>query len=351
MEASTIWQLGNIQPAVRNRVAASLQSDEDGSFASLLAEKLYSASQAKVMNTTNTTTGASTSASDSLASILSGLINEGEGNNLSSCLLMMCMMMGQSGTGNSGIGVMMSSLMGAMSGNASYGDYINTVSAGKTNYGYGYVPASFLGSVNAGTDGNNAYVVNPTATGIPSSPSVACNPTITSNAYNRSAALYRNVIDQFNVENNSRYDKNNGSTYCNIFLWDVTRAMGAEIPHYIDPKTWDTRYYPDTKGALQMTANRTYDWLFKKGSEYGWHQVSAEQAQALANSGRPVVTAYKNPSGHGHVQVVCPSKDGTYNAKKGVTIAQAGSRLYNYAYISDVFSKKGMSKVVYFAHN
>ena len=51
---------------------------------------------------------------------------------------------------------------------------------------------------------------------------------------NRSAANYNAVLDQFSVGNNPRYARRNGNTYCNIFVWDATRAMGAEIPHWVD---------------------------------------------------------------------------------------------------------------------
>jgi len=141
----------------------------------------------------------------------------------------------------------------------------------------------------------------------------------------------------------------NDDTYCNIFLWDVTRAMGAEIPHYVDPATKAPRAYPDVKGAKEMTANDIYDWLHSVGEQYGWYKVTAEEAQALANQGKPVVTAMKNDSGHGHVQVVCPSQDGSYNPQKGVTIAQAGRNLYDYAYVTQVYNAS-LSKLTYFAH-
>jgi hypothetical protein len=99
-----------------------------------------------------------------------------------------------------------------------------------------------------------------------------------------------------------------------------------------------------------MSANDIYDWLGKVGEKYGWYQVTAEQAQALANQGHPVVTARRNDSGHGHVQVVCPSEDGTYDAERGVTIAQAGRNLLNYAYITRIYGSSTLDEVVYYAH-
>ncbi len=186
----------------------------------------------------------------------------------------------------------------------------------------------------------------------PVAASKPCTPAITSVPGRRSAALYRQVIDQFDVENNKRYEvnkKGRGDTYCNIFMWDVTSAMGAEIPHYIDAETGAPRTYPDVQGARQMSANSIYNWLHQHGGQYGWVEVTPEQAQALANAGSPVVTAWKNTSGHGHVQVVCPSKDGVYDEKRGVTVAQAGRKLSSYTPITSIYNKS-LSKVSYFAH-
>jgi len=200
----------------------------------------------------------------------------------------------------------------------------------------------------------SAYGAQTSYTGTAVTPVAAskpCTPAITSNESNRSAALYRQVIDQFQVETNPRYEvnkKGHGDTYCNIFMWDVTSAMGAEIPHYVDSQTGAPKTYPDTKGASEMSANSIYNWLHEHGSNYGWFEVTPEQAQALANQGRPVVTAFKK-TGHGHVQVVCPSKDGLYDDKRGVTIAQAGRNLTSYRPITSIYNAS-LPKVKYFAH-
>jgi hypothetical protein len=202
-----------------------------------------------------------------------------------------------------------------------------------------YVPQTSAGSGNV-TAGNS----------IPSAPHAAVNPPIVNTPANRSAAAYRAVIDQFKVETRDRYQPKNGNTYCNIFMWDVTRAMNAEIPHYINAKTGQPMYYPDTKGATELNANATQDWLLKYGQQQGWREVSVQEAQAWANSGKPAVTSWKNSGGVGHVQVVCPSKDGGYNVQKGVTVAQAGRKNTSYTYASDIFGKNAMSKLKYFVH-
>jgi len=202
------------------------------------------------------------------------------------------------------------------------------------------------------TQANDAlFSSNTSDLNYPFNASKAVNPLVTSDVTNRSTALYNNVVAQFRVGNNPRYAvTESGSTYCNIFMWDVTRAMGAEIPHYVDPNTLEARSYPDVSGAKELNANGIYDWLSKKGGDYGWKRVTAAQAQALANEGRPVVTAWKNTTGgHGHVQVVVPSKDGSFSESRGVAIAQAGRRLFDYGYITDVYNES-LDQVVYYAH-
>jgi len=173
-------------------------------------------------------------------------------------------------------------------------------------------------------------------------------PVITSDASFRSPQLYRAVIDQFQVETAERYRPGrNDATYCNIFMWDVTRAMGAEIPHYTDRETGEPRFPPDTKGARSMGARAICQWLQTHGETYGWREVDAETAQRYANAGRPAVTSAGE---RGHVQVVCPSRDGGFDPVRGVTIAQAGRIVTNYSHITSTYSGNGLNDVRYWVH-
>lgn len=181
---------------------------------------------------------------------------------------------------------------------------------------------------------------------------VAVSPKIQSSEGNRSAKRLNEVIAQFNVETNGRYQQNKygNDTYCNIFVWDVSRAMGVEIPHYVSPQTGEPRYYPNVQDAMELDANGVADWLSKNGAKYGWKEVSAQEAQAYANRGYPAVTAWKNAGGIGHVQVVCPSKNGDFDASRGVTVAQAGRVNTQYSYINSTFSSGRLSGVKYYVH-
>jgi len=169
-------------------------------------------------------------------------------------------------------------------------------------------------------------------------------PAITSGFNSRSPELYRAVIDQFQVETAERYRPfRNGHTYCNIYVWDVTSAMGAEIPLYTDPATGQPRYYPDTKGAKSMGATAMDKWLSTHGPAYGWRETDAETAQMYANQGKPAVTS---AGSLGHVQIVCPSRDGGFDKIRGVTVAQAGRIVTNYTNISSIYGSNSMNNKV-----
>ena len=163
-------------------------------------------------------------------------------------------------------------------------------------------------------------------------------PPITGSASNRNRLLYENVINQFAVGVNPRYahrfnkEKKTWSTFCNIFLWDVTRAMGAEIPHWVNRSGEPVGV---GKGN-ELSANGVCGWIQKHGTRYGWRRIeSAEQAQTLANAGHPTVLVWNNPRGIGHVSVVRP---GTLN-DHGPEIAQAGGKNVNRARVYTIFRR------------
>ena len=164
------------------------------------------------------------------------------------------------------------------------------------------------------------------------------NPPITGTASNRTRMRYDNVINQFAVGVNPRYahrinKKGKTSTYCNIFLWDVTRAMGCEIPHWVNSAGEPGEV---GKGNNEMNANATHDWLHKHSSRYGWRRLTdPAEAQALANGGHPAVLSYKKAGGIGHVAVIRPGEI----ADKGNPMAQAGARNVNQTHVYSIFRR------------
>ena len=176
---------------------------------------------------------------------------------------------------------------------------------------------------------------------------VPTTPAIVSTEGYRDPQLYSAVVSQFRVEMAGRYQPRDGKTYCNIFVWDVTSAMGAEIPYRTDSVTGEP--WPDDRSnAISMSAARMDAWLETFGSSYGWREVDARTAQMYANQGRPAVTT---AGSIGHVQMVVPSRDGRFDEERGVTIAQAGGPLTSYRYITSTYSSSALrDHVRYWVH-
>lgn len=170
------------------------------------------------------------------------------------------------------------------------------------------------------------------------------SPPFTNRSGRRSAAAYTAVINQFAVGENPRYQTNgpgHGETYCNIFVWDVTRAMGAEVPHWVN-----NAGVPQVPCCgFEQDANGNARWLDKYGPQYGWTNVSADEAQRLANDGKPVVFAWDNPAGRGHVGMVRP---GSFHPLLGPAIAQAGKWNVNETHVGLIFDS--YATPVYYAH-
>lgn len=97
------------------------------------------------------------------------------------------------------------------------------------------------------------------------------------------------------------------ATFCNIFVSDVTRWLGCEVPHNVDGVWQDVR------------ANA--EWL---RSGYGsWRSAKPLDAQAHANAGGPAVVVWDSSvRAHGHIALLVPSA-------AGVRIAQAGRSCFS----------------------
>lgn len=151
---------------------------------------------------------------------------------------------------------------------------------------------------------------------------------------------YITVCKQFDVVNNPRYQRNaSGATMCNIYLWDCTKAMSCEVPHWVDPVTGVE--VPMGKGR-ELSANGVFDWFFAHGLDAGWMRCSAEQAKKRASAGYPTVVLWKNPGKIGHVAMVLPGMD-------YIHIAQAGS--HNYFDVNIKMGFGGIRDLAYYTHD
>lgn len=123
----------------------------------------------------------------------------------------------------------------------------------------------------------------------------------------------RAVLRDLAVEKSQRYKAREGQTWCNIFLWDVCRAMGCEIPHWVDK---DGNRADVGKGR-ELSANGMVRWLDEHGARHGWVDADRETAMDAAARGHVVVLGWDSKSAKsGHVAVMLPEG----------TIAQAGRR-------------------------
>ena len=157
--------------------------------------------------------------------------------------------------------------------------------------------------------------------------------THTSNEAARSPSTYANVIAQFNVENSGRYAARDGQTWCNIFVWDVTRAMMCELPHWVDERNEPCGL--SAKGKRELTANATIALLLER-DRWGWRQATPPEAKANALAGRPTVVGWQNNAGPGHIAMVRPPEASDIVLR----IAQAGSKNYENAHLIKGFGAR-----------
>lgn len=159
----------------------------------------------------------------------------------------------------------------------------------------------------------------------------------------RSPAAYAEVLDSLPLLESPRYRPHNGATFCNIYVWDATRLLGCEVPHWVDS---DGHQSPAGWGREQ-TANDMAEWLQRHGGgrTRGWKRcLGPEDAQGQALVGNPTVAVWRNPVGTGHIAMVRP---GELDPVRGTCIAQAGKRNFRAGHVRDGF---GVHPVEYFVH-
>jgi hypothetical protein len=127
-------------------------------------------------------------------------------------------------------------------------------------------------------------------------------------ATNRNVNDYLKTLQLFNVDESLRYRRASDTTFCNIYVSDVTSALGVYIPRW--------------KNGEKMTATTTLEWLEEPlAQDLGWQSTSALKAQEMANQGIPTIAITR-----GHIAMVAPGT-GQTNEQSGVfypSSAQAG---------------------------
>lgn len=142
------------------------------------------------------------------------------------------------------------------------------------------------------------------------------------------------LVNQFDVEFAERYQireiEGKRATFCNVYVSDLTHALCAPIPHWLD-------------GRWQLVGDNA-EWLRKP--ENGWTPALPKAAQTLADTGHPSVVVYDPADkAHGHIALLVPS-----NGQNGVWITQAGARNYRRCPLMAGFGKFADS-VQFFTHS
>lgn len=97
----------------------------------------------------------------------------------------------------------------------------------------------------------------------------------------RSVEMLTAVLAQFAVGNNPRYDPDGpGRPRGHIFLWDISRAMNCEVPHFV--------------GAKELSLAQTVDWVRHEGPMRGWVRGGPEEALNAAQQGMLAVAMPKD---------------------------------------------------------
>jgi hypothetical protein len=97
--------------------------------------------------------------------------------------------------------------------------------------------------------------------------------------------------------------------------------------------------------GVELNANDTVRWLDTYGPDYGWTTVSAEEAQCLANGGRPLIFGWFDPNGRGYVGIVRP---GVFHRDFGPAAAQAGRVNINDTHVGRIVDSYEIP--TYYAH-
>lgn len=130
---------------------------------------------------------------------------------------------------------------------------------------------------------------------------------LTSRAGKRSKELLLNVVNQFGMMVNPRYAEDApGKIRGHIFVWDVSRAMDCEIPHFV--------------GAKELTLAQTCDWVRHEGPMRGWKRVTDSDIYERAEAGHLVV-ALPRDARTKHIALVLPQEQPSDNSPRLYGIA------------------------------
>jgi len=158
-------------------------------------------------------------------------------------------------------------------------------------------------------------------------------------------ASIHNVIEYLDVEHSARYLPRAGSTYCNIYAYDVAYCLGAYLPRVwwtaeaiIQLQQGQTLVPKYDQNITEYTANRICNWFDQYGVSFGWQRLFDLTAlQNEVNKGKLgiIVGQRINMSNPGHIVAVVPENDQHRAKRNGTTVisplqSQAGAKNKKY---------------------
>lgn len=142
------------------------------------------------------------------------------------------------------------------------------------------------------------------------------------------------LVEQFRVETAPRYARDGSKTRCNLFVADVTAALGCPVPLlWLVGDKW-----------TEQNANALHAWLKGPATNHGWERSDAHTAQRMADEGQVAIASWANPipAEPGHLALLKPSF-----GQPGVWTAQAGAVNFTHDHIQRGF---GAIAPDYFVH-
>lgn len=155
-------------------------------------------------------------------------------------------------------------------------------------------------------------------------------PPVRSEPGRRRADLLVQVINQFAVATNRRYDPElKNPCRGHIFAWDFTRAMGTPIPHFI--------------GARELSLEQTCQWVRKEAAKHGWWRARPEEARRVSSRGGPVLVVPRSE----RTSLIGVVRPPDRSAGDGLRIAAIALGRGGALTLQEAF---GVAEVDYFAH-
>jgi len=106
-------------------------------------------------------------------------------------------------------------------------------------------------------------------------------PPAQSMAGRRSLRSTLNVMAQFAPGHNPRYLPDAKGSRAHVFVWDVSRAMGCEVPHFAH--------------GQELSLGQTVDWLRAEGPSRGWRKLAVTAALQEVDRGALAVVIPRDP--------------------------------------------------------